>query len=53
MTSFKFEADPTGRNYVTMAHDEATKNHPGGVADVSSTENIRQNVQNRRCERRI
>ena len=37
-TSFKFEVDPTGRNYATMAHDEATKNHPGGIADVSSTE---------------
>ena len=37
-TSFKFEADASGRNYVTMAHDEATTNHPGGVADVSSTE---------------
>jgi len=28
-TSFKFEADATGRNYLTMTHDEATKNHPG------------------------
>lgn len=37
-TSFKFEVDPTGRKYVTMAHDEATKNHPGGVSDVPSTE---------------
>ena len=37
-TSFKFEVDTTGRNYVTMAHDEATKNHPSGVSDVSSTE---------------
>ena len=37
-TSFKFEVDPTGRNYVTMAHGEATKNHPGGLSDVSSTE---------------
>ena len=37
-TSFKFEVDPTGRNYVTMTHDEATKNHPGGVSDVPSPE---------------
>ncbi|KAL9964780.1 hypothetical protein ACROYT_G028465 [Oculina patagonica] len=35
-SSFKFEVDPAGRNYATMAHDEATKNHPGGVADVPS-----------------
>lgn len=39
-TSFKFEVDPTDRNYATMAHDEATKNHPGGIADVSSTEKL-------------
>ena len=39
-TSFKFEVDPTGRNYATMAHDEATKNHPGGIADVPSTEKL-------------
>ena len=38
LTSFKFEVDPTGRNYMTMAHGEATKNHPGGVSDVSSKE---------------
>ncbi|KAL9964791.1 hypothetical protein ACROYT_G028476 [Oculina patagonica] len=35
-SSFKFEVDPAGRHYATMAHDEATKNHPGGVADVPS-----------------
>ena len=29
--TFKFEADATGRRFVTMAHDEATKNHPGSV----------------------
>ena len=39
-TSFKFEMDPTGRNYATMTHDEATKNHPGGIADVPSTEKL-------------
>ena len=37
-TSFKFEVDPTGRNYATMVHDEATKNHPGGIANVPSSE---------------
>ena len=37
-SSFKFEVDPTGRNYATMAHDEATKNYPGGVADAPSAE---------------
>ena len=28
------------RNYATMAHDKATKNHPGGIADVSSIERL-------------
>ncbi|KAK3704313.1 hypothetical protein QZH41_007491 [Actinostola sp. cb2023] len=37
-SSFKFEVDPSGRKFVTMTHDELTKNHPGGVDDVSSTE---------------
>ena len=37
-TSFKFEVDPTRRNYVTMVHDEASKNHPGGVGDIPSME---------------
>ncbi|KAK3727519.1 hypothetical protein QZH41_001174 [Actinostola sp. cb2023] len=37
-SSFKFEVDPSGRKFVTMTHDELTKNHPGGVGDVSSTE---------------
>ena len=36
-TSFKFEVDPTDLNYATMAHNQATKNHPGGIADVPST----------------
>jgi len=36
--SFKFEVDANGRSYATMAHDEASKNHPGGLKDVSSTE---------------
>ena len=26
----------SGPNYGVMAHDEATKNHPGGIANVSS-----------------
>ena len=37
-SSFKSEIDAAGRNYFTMAHDEASKNHPGGIKDVSSTE---------------
>ena len=37
-TSFKFETDAAGRNFITMTHDEASKNHPGGVNDTASTE---------------
>lgn len=37
-SSFKSEVDAAGRNYITMTHDEITKNHPGGLKDVSSTE---------------
>ncbi|KAK3739176.1 hypothetical protein QZH41_019305, partial [Actinostola sp. cb2023] len=37
-SSFKFEVDPSGRKFATMTHDELTKNHAGGVGDVSSTE---------------
>jgi hypothetical protein len=37
-SSFKLEVDASGRNYVTMAHDEVSKNHPGGLKDTSSTE---------------
>ena len=36
--SFKFATDAAGRKFVTMAHDEAWKNHPGGVHDSSSNE---------------
>ena len=36
--SFKLDVDASGRNYVTMAHDEVSKNHPGGLKDTSSTE---------------
>ena len=32
------EVDASGRNYVTMAHDEASKNHPGGLKVTNSTE---------------
>ena len=39
-TSFKFEVDASGRWFVIMAHDEATKNHPGGVSDVPSSEKL-------------
>ena len=38
--SFKFEGNPTGSNDVTMAHDEAPKNNPGGTTYVSSTETL-------------
>ena len=31
--SFKFETDVAGRKYATMAHDEVSKNHPGGLKD--------------------
>ena len=39
-TSFKFEVDASGRRFVTMAHDEATKSHPGGVSDAPSSEKL-------------
>ena len=39
-SSFKFEADASGRKFVIMALDEATINHPGGLSDVSSHENL-------------
>ena len=37
-TSFKFEVDASGGRFVTMAHDEATKNQPIGVSDATSSE---------------
>ncbi|XP_015755936.1 PREDICTED: uncharacterized protein LOC107335428 [Acropora digitifera] len=37
-SSFKLDVDASERNYVTMAHDEVSKNHPGGLKDTSSTE---------------
>ena len=39
-SSFTFEADASGRRFVTMAHDEVTKNHPVGVSDVPSNEKL-------------
>ena len=36
--SFEFLVDESGREYVSMTHDEATKNHPGGIDDVNSME---------------
>ena len=39
-SSFKFDVDASGRNYATMTHFEATKNHPGGLTDIPSTEKL-------------
>ena len=39
-SSFKFDTDASGRRYATMAHDEASKNHPGGLKDKSSNEKL-------------
>lgn len=36
--SFKFAVDAAGRKFATMAHDEASKNHRGGVNDKPSNE---------------
>ena len=35
-SSFKCNLDASGREYVTMAHDEASKNHPCGLSNVSA-----------------
>ena len=37
-SSFKFAVDEQGKRYVTMTHDETSKNHPGGLKDKSSFE---------------
>ena len=37
-TSFAFERDATGCPFVTMTHNETTKNHPGGISEVESLE---------------
>ena len=36
--SFVFSEDAKGDCFVSMAHDEATKNHQGGISDVESFE---------------
>lgn len=36
--SFQFCKDDSGQEYASMTHDEATKNHPGGIEDNSSSE---------------
>ena len=38
VNSFAFEVDSSGRRYVRITNDESSKNHPGGLGDVSSTE---------------
>ena len=37
-SSFTFDVDAKGDHFVSMTHDESTKNHPGGVSDVESFE---------------
>ena len=37
-SSFKFAVDAQGKRYITMTHDETSKNHPGGLKDKSSFE---------------
>ena len=34
MSSFKFQVDASERMFVTIANNEATKNHPGGVTQM-------------------
>ena len=36
--SFRFNEDAEGEMYVEMTHDEATKNHPGGLNDDGTNE---------------
>ena len=38
--SFEFCTDATGRQFARMSHDEALKNHPGGVVDPVSFEKL-------------
>ena len=38
INSFKFVVDAAGRKFATMAHNESSKNHPGGVSDKPSNE---------------
>jgi len=37
-SSFVFSEDAKGDYFVSMAHDEAAKNHQGGISDVESFE---------------
>lgn len=37
-SSFKFEIDVVGRNYVIMSYDELLKNYFGGFKDVENME---------------
>lgn len=37
-TCLKFEVDSMRQNYATMGHEEASRNHPGGVGDILSME---------------
>ncbi|KAK3726562.1 hypothetical protein QZH41_001959 [Actinostola sp. cb2023] len=39
-SSFKFLEDENRKPYATMAHDEASKNHPGGITDTPSFEKL-------------
>lgn len=50
-SSFTFEVDAKGDHFVSMTHDESTKNHPGGVSDVESFEKKCKNVQNQQQNR--
>jgi hypothetical protein len=38
--SFVFAQNPTGEEYATMTHSEASKNHPGGIRDSESFQHI-------------
>ena len=40
ITSYKFVTDERGNRYVTMAHDELSKNHPGGINDKPTNEKL-------------
>ena len=37
-SSFQFAVDEEGKRYITMTHDESTKNHPGGLHDTATFE---------------
>lgn len=39
-SSYKFLVDENGKPYATMAHDEASKNRPGGIKDNTSFEKL-------------